>query len=165
MNRRAFLKAIGSAALLPMLPRRLLADAAPAASGFRRRRPSDPAWPSQSAWRTLQRDGQWKSDPGGLPHLGTEHRSRPRRSERTLIVSGKSLLHRRAAGLTESSGWLDAWASKPSVYAVSRAMPTISRRQLTSRATMICAWRSKAEVIAIRAPPMRPIRCSSGRGT
>ena len=53
MDRRAFLKAIGSAALLPMLPRRLLAEAAPAASGFRRRRPSDAAWPSQADWKRL----------------------------------------------------------------------------------------------------------------
>src|ERR1019366_8309299 len=48
MNRRAFLKAIGSAALLPILPRRLLAS-----TNFRRRRPSDGTWPSQSAWKRL----------------------------------------------------------------------------------------------------------------
>jgi len=48
MNRRAFLKAIGSAALLPILPRRLLAS-----TNFSRRRPSDAAWPSQSAWKQL----------------------------------------------------------------------------------------------------------------
>jgi hypothetical protein len=45
MNRRAFLKAIGSAALLPILPRRLSAS-----TNFRRRRPSDATWPSQSAY-------------------------------------------------------------------------------------------------------------------
>ena len=48
MNRRAFLKAIGTAALLPILPRRLLAS-----TNFRRRRPSDATWPSQSAWKQL----------------------------------------------------------------------------------------------------------------
>jgi len=48
MNRRAFLKAVGSAALLPILPRRLSAS-----TNFRRRRPSDATWPSQSAWKQL----------------------------------------------------------------------------------------------------------------
>jgi hypothetical protein len=48
MNRRAFLKAIGSAALLPILPHRLSAS-----TDFRRRRPSDAKWPSQSAWKRL----------------------------------------------------------------------------------------------------------------
>src|ERR1700680_3179228 len=48
MNRRAFLRAIGSAALIPILPRRLLAS-----TNFQRRRPSDAAWPSPSAWKQL----------------------------------------------------------------------------------------------------------------
>jgi hypothetical protein len=46
--RRAFLKTIGSAALLPALPRGLRAK-----TNLRRRRPSDPAWPSQQAWKQL----------------------------------------------------------------------------------------------------------------
>ena len=48
MNRRAFLKGVGSAALLPILPRRLWAD-----TTVRRVRPRDAAWPSQAAWKQL----------------------------------------------------------------------------------------------------------------
>ena len=48
MNRRVFLKAIGSTALLPILPRRSWAS-----TNFRRHRPADAAWPSQSAWQQL----------------------------------------------------------------------------------------------------------------
>ncbi len=48
MDRRAFLKALGSAALLPMLPFRLLAS-----TNFTRRRPSDATWPSPAAWKQL----------------------------------------------------------------------------------------------------------------
>ena len=49
MNRREFLKAIGSAgAMLPMLHRNLLAG-----TSFRRSRPSDLTWPSKSAWKQL----------------------------------------------------------------------------------------------------------------
>ena len=48
MNRRAFLKAIGSAALTAD------AGAPPVAStNFSRRRPSDATWPSQAAWKQL----------------------------------------------------------------------------------------------------------------
>src|ERR1700689_365996 len=48
MDRRAFLKTIGSAALLPLWPRGLAAS-----TNFRRRRPSDATWPSQAAWKRL----------------------------------------------------------------------------------------------------------------
>jgi len=48
MNRRTFLRAVGSAALLPMLPRGAWASA-----NFRRRRPSDANWPSAAAWKQL----------------------------------------------------------------------------------------------------------------
>src|SRR5215510_15402398 len=48
MNRRVFLKALGSAALLPILPRRSWAS-----TNFRRHRPSDAAWPAQAAWQQL----------------------------------------------------------------------------------------------------------------
>src|SRR5580700_11119454 len=48
MDRRAFLKAMGSAALLPLLPRRLSAS-----TNFHRRRPSDATWPSPAAWKQL----------------------------------------------------------------------------------------------------------------
>src|SRR5260370_38007015 len=48
MNRRAFLKAIGWAAVLPILRRGLSAS-----TTFRRRRPSDATCPSPSAWKQL----------------------------------------------------------------------------------------------------------------
>jgi hypothetical protein len=48
MKRRTFLKAVGAAAFLPILPHRLLAN-----TNFRRRRPSDAGWPSKAAWKQL----------------------------------------------------------------------------------------------------------------
>src|SRR5260221_2153102 len=48
MNRRAFLKTIGSAALIPILPRRLWAS-----TNLSRRRPSDATWPSDSDCKQL----------------------------------------------------------------------------------------------------------------
>src|SRR5271156_948490 len=113
MNRRAFLKVIGSAALLPILPRRLSAS-----TNFRRRRPSDATWPSPAAWKQLNDAvggnlipvdfplSVWKTDPDS--------------------AAAKSLLENirnpfyigDQPGLTQTLGWVDAWATKPSVYAV-----------------------------------------------
>jgi len=118
MNKRAFLKAIGSVALLPMLPRRLLADAAPAASGFRRRRPSDAAWPSQADWKRLN-DAVGRNlirVDSPISVLGTDADGA---AAKELAANLKNPYYiGEQPGLTQSCGWLDAWASKPSVYAV-----------------------------------------------
>ena len=118
MNRRSFLKAIGSAALipiLPILPRRLLAAAS---ANFTRRCPSDPGWPSQAAWKQLNEAvggnlipvefplSALKTDPSGdAAKLLMENIRNP------YYVGDQP-------GLTETLGWVDAWATKPSVYAV-----------------------------------------------
>ena len=111
MNRRAFLKAIGSAALLPILPRPLLAS-----TNFSRRRPSDPAWPAQSAWKQLNEAvgghllpvdfplSVFKTDPdGAAAKLLAENIRNP------YYIGDQP-------GLTQTLGWVDAWATKPSVY-------------------------------------------------
>src|SRR6516225_6688502 len=118
MNRRAFLKAIGSAALLPMLLRRLLADSASTASGFRRRRPSDAAWPSQADWKRLNDavGGHLIRVDYPISVLATDPDAA---AAKELVANLKNPYYiGEQPGLTQSSGWLDAWASKPSVYAV-----------------------------------------------
>src|SRR5260370_28960523 len=113
MNRRAFLKAIGSAALLPILPRGLSAG-----TTFRRRRPSDATWPSQSAWKQMNDAvggnlipadfplSLLKTDPtGAAAKLFAENIRNP------YYIGDQP-------GLTQTLGWVDAWATKPSVYAV-----------------------------------------------
>src|ERR1700685_3002426 len=113
MNRRAFLKAIGSAALLPILPRRLLAS-----TNFRRRRPSDAAWPSQSAWKQLNDavGGNLISVDFPLSVLKTD----PDSAASKLLLENirNPYFVGDQSGLTETLGWVDAWATKPSVYAV-----------------------------------------------
>jgi len=101
-----------------MLPRRLLADSAPSASGVRRRRPSDANWPSEADWKRLNDSvggnllrvdspiSVFSTDPNGA-------------AAKELAVNLKNPYYvGEHPGLTQSSGWLDAWASKPSVYAV-----------------------------------------------
>src|SRR5438309_4925375 len=113
MNRRAFLKAVGSAALLPMMPRRLFAS-----TSFRRRRPSDPTWPSQSAWKQL-------NDQVGGNLIPVNSPLSLLKTHPTGATAGNLWKNLKNPyyigddpGLTQSMGWVDAWTSKPSVYAV-----------------------------------------------
>jgi hypothetical protein len=120
------MKAIGSAALLPMFPRRLLAGA-----NFRRRRPSDASWPSQSAWKQLNDAvggnlisvnfplSVLKTDPDGAAAKQLAE------NVRNPFYVGDH------PGLTETLGWVDAWATQPSVYAVAaRNCPGYCRDRL-----------------------------------
>ena len=112
MNRRAFLKAIGMASLIPILPRRLWA----AVTNFSRRRPSDAAWPSPAAWKQLNEAVGGNLIPVNFPLSASD----PAAAAATL--SSKNLKNPYyigdQPGLTETLGWVDAWATKPSVYAV-----------------------------------------------
>jgi FAD/FMN-containing dehydrogenase len=112
VNRRAFLKAIGLAALVPALPRRLWAS-----TNLRRRRPSDADWPSPSAWKQLNEAvggnlvpiefplTAFKSDPSGADSFFKKNMKNP------YFIGDQP-------GLTETTGWIDAWATQPSVYAI-----------------------------------------------
>ncbi|HEV7180619.1 MAG TPA: FAD-binding protein, partial [Candidatus Baltobacteraceae bacterium] len=113
MNRRVFLKASGSAVLLPALPRRLLAR-----TSFRRRRPSDAAWPSRAAWKRL-------SDALGGNLISVDSplaacRTAPGSAACAKLFEGLKNPYYIAdqPALTQTSGWTDAWATQPSVYAI-----------------------------------------------
>jgi FAD/FMN-containing dehydrogenase len=113
MNRRAFLKAIGSAALLPILPRGLSAS-----TNFRRRRPSDAAWPSQSAWKQLNDAVGGNLIPVDFP-ISLLKTDPPGDAARRLSKDLKNPYYiGDQPGLTQTLGWVDAWATKPSVCAV-----------------------------------------------
>jgi FAD/FMN-containing dehydrogenase len=104
---------MGSAALLPILPHRLSAS-----TNFSRRRPSDATWPSQSAWKQLNEAvggnlipvnfplSAFKTDPAG------DAAKRLSENLKNPYYIGDQ------PGLTQTLGWVDAWATKPSVYAV-----------------------------------------------
>src|SRR6266404_334520 len=111
MNRRAFLKAIGAAALIPVLPRRLLAS-----TSARRRRPSDPGWPSPSAWKQLDEAVGGNLIPVNFPLSLTD----PTSAAATLLSKDfkNPYYVGDQPGLTQTLGWVDAWTTKPSVYAV-----------------------------------------------
>ncbi len=114
MNRRSFLKAIGSAALLPMLPRGLSAASTP----FTRRRPSDAAWPSKAAWQQLNEAVGENLIPVQFPP--SILKTAPDSAEAKLLEKNlkNPYFVGDQPGLTETTGWVDAWSTQPSVYAV-----------------------------------------------
>ena len=113
MNRREFVKAIGSAAFLPLLPGRLWAS-----TNLRRIRPTDAAWPPQSAWKQLNEAVGGNLFPVNFPLsiLKTDPDSAAAQSLRANLKNPYYIGDQ--PGLTQTLGWIDAWATKPSVYAV-----------------------------------------------
>jgi len=122
VNRRDLLKA---ALAIPFLPDVLQGGFATAWAGnsatthFRSRvRPGDPGWPSAARWGRLS----W--DVGGrLLELGSPFASCDATPGGT--ACSEALKHLKnpyylgdQPALTQTSGWVDAWTSQPSVYAV-----------------------------------------------
>ena len=111
LTRNEFLKAIGAAALLPVLP-------GAAAARFSRRRPADALWPSPAAWRQLDKavGGNLLAVQFPLSALTTDPSgaaaSQVMRDLRNPYYVGDQ------PGLSQTLGWVDAWTSRPSVYAV-----------------------------------------------
>lgn len=113
MNRRSFLQASTAASLLPLWPSGLLPR-----SSIRRVRPSDPHWPSKEAWKRL-------NDAVGGKLIGVDFplnacKSSPESGDcKTLFTNLRNPYYiGDQPGLTQTLGWVGAWATKPSVYAV-----------------------------------------------
>lgn len=113
MKRRAFLSAIGSATLLPFSPRSLWPS-----KSFRRCHPSDATWPSQQDWKRLNDAVEGNLIPVNFPlsrlkaDPGSVAAKRLAKDLRNPFYIGDQ------PGLTQTLGWVDAWATQPSVYAV-----------------------------------------------
>jgi FAD/FMN-containing dehydrogenase len=113
MDRRKFLKASAVASIASRLPRPLFA-----APAFSRVRPGDPAWPSKDAWKRL-------SDEVGGNLISVDFPASSCISSfdspacKTLVANIRNPFYvGDTPGLTQTLGWVDAWTSKPSVYAV-----------------------------------------------
>jgi FAD/FMN-containing dehydrogenase len=104
MNRRELLKSAAaiSAMATGCAPIRRTAEP------FRRVRPGDSAWPSEGSWERLNRDVS-----GRLIKLETSPFD-ARQLKNPYYLGDQP-------ALTQTSGWLDAWRSAPSVYAVAAA--------------------------------------------
>jgi FAD/FMN-containing dehydrogenase len=116
MNRRTFLVGAGAAAL-PARPSEARAEGR---ATFRRVRPSDPEWPDQARWDALDRavGGRLMKVTSPLIDCVTADALRgPACAELVKHVRNPFYLGDHV-GLTQNFGWVDAWVSRPSAYAV-----------------------------------------------
>ncbi len=122
MKRRQVLKA---AAAVPLLPAGNLcalagtqAESEPATKGFSRVRPGDAAWPSEASWNKLAQTVEGRLIKVTSPLSAC--RQAPDSAECSAFF--KALRNPYyigdQVGLTQTSGWIGAWTSQPSVYAV-----------------------------------------------
>jgi FAD/FMN-containing dehydrogenase len=113
MNRRSFLKTSAAAALVPLWPRKTSAPPA-----VRRVRPSDRAWPSNQAWKQLNDQVGGNLMPVDFP-IKPCLASPPGADCKSLFANLKNPYYiGDSAGVTQTLGWVDAWTTQPSVYAV-----------------------------------------------
>ena len=105
VSRRALLAALPAMAGAASLAAPFAAQAA----SFARVRPGQPGWPTDADWASLGREVNGHLAPVTLPQLSP--------AEAKSLLSNPFYIGDQA-GLTQSSGWLDAWRSAPSAYVV-----------------------------------------------
>jgi len=121
MNRRRFLKSTVALSLLPIAASRVLTNsAAGAATAFpvRRVRPGDPAWPAEAEWQRLKQAVEGRLIKVESPLVACQQEPSGPACEEVLSQLKNPYYIGDQPGLTQTSGWLDAWKSAPSAYAV-----------------------------------------------
>jgi len=133
MDRRTFLRRAGMAALSPLWSRELggatkklvrdagtvdLRSATHVHGGSRRRRPSDANWPSQAAWKRLNDEVDGNLIPVEFPIEACVKDTGSAGCQNLMNNIHNPYYLGDQPGLTQTLGWVDAWVSKPSVYAV-----------------------------------------------
>jgi FAD binding domain/Berberine and berberine like len=125
MNRRRLLQALSA---IPFVPNswpgwtRPVPTAA-AASSTSRVRPGDPEWPSVARWERLNQDVGGRLIKVVSPFAACI--DAPESSACTQLFDALKNPYYLGdeVGLTQSLGWVDAWTSRPSVYAVAARTP------------------------------------------
>lgn len=117
-RRRTFVRrALGAGAAVTFAPLAACGGGEP----FARNRPGDPGWPDDAAWERLgeQVSGTLvKVEPPLAPC--TDAPSSPGCQARIKELTNPFFVHEQA-GATQSAGWVGAWQTEPSVYAVRAA--------------------------------------------
>ena len=117
MNRRRLLQAAASAPALAAIPQAL--RAAPLGEAMRRVRPGDPDWPAPALWAQLARavGGRLTKLSGPMDAC----RAAPTTSACSEFFTAlkNPYFLGDTVELTQTLGWVDAWTSMPSAYAVS----------------------------------------------
>lgn len=119
MHRRSFLKSSAALSVLATGCARVVPEVPPAASAsYARVRPGDARWPSERGWNGLAQSLRGRLIQPGSP-LATcgAAPDGPACAEVVERLANPYFLGDEPA-LTQSSGWVDAWRSAPSAYAV-----------------------------------------------
>ena len=118
MRRREILKGVAVASVLPLLPQAAAAKPIASKGLVRRVRPSDRGWPTLDEWAALKRQVGGNLIPVSFPInvLKTAPHSAAARQITKEIRNPFYIADQ--PGLTETLGWVDAWVTRPSVYAV-----------------------------------------------
>src|SRR5208282_3299149 len=140
MNRRSMLRRVAAIPLLSaVLPGPLTATrAADPPRSVRRVRPSDPSWPSEASWERLNREVGGHLIKVQSPLAACADAADSAACQEVLKNLKNPYFIGDQPGLTQTSGWVDAWTSAP---------------RSTSRVRTICGSSSRAVATAIRAPP------------
>ena len=84
----------------------------------KRTRPGDPAWPTEADWDRLNQEVGGRSIRPVSPFADCESASGVARCRNALKQIGNPYFVGDEPALTQTSGWVDAWNSRPSAYAV-----------------------------------------------
>jgi FAD/FMN-containing dehydrogenase len=114
MNRRRLLQ---YAATIPLLSRIWPAFAQPAGP-FRRARPGDPSWPAAERWGQLRQAVEGRLIEVTSPLDACRQGASPAACEDLFRKLKNPYFVGDEPALTQTSGWVGAWTSAPSVYAV-----------------------------------------------
>ena len=117
MNRRKFLRHLGSIPALPGIASFLAARAA-WASPMRRVRPGDKAWPNAASWDKLKQQVGGRLIPVPSPLAPCKDAPASAACAARIEDLRNPYFISEQPGGTQTSGWLDAWTSAPSAYAV-----------------------------------------------
>ncbi|HEX6562805.1 MAG TPA: FAD-binding oxidoreductase [Chthoniobacterales bacterium] len=121
MTRKSFLKRLSTLPILSALWPHLMGSAgatSPSPSPASRVRPSDPGWPDTAAWEKLNQAVGGRLIKVASP-LATYATATDEAARTKILKDLRNPFYiRDQPGATQSTGWVDAWMSAPSVYAV-----------------------------------------------
>ena len=113
--------------------------AAGVARASARVRPRDPGWPTQADWERLSRDVGGRLIKVDSPLAACADAPESAACARIFKALKNPYYLGDEVGLTQTLGWVDAWTSRPSVYAVAaRTHRGRGRRGQFRRARTIC---------------------------
>ncbi len=118
MNRRTFLKSSGALALAGTALGASATAPSAAAGPLRRVRPGDPGWPSAAEWDGLRQAVGGRLIEVPSPLAGCRRDATGKLCDAALKDLANPYYIQDQVGGTQSQGWIDAWTTAQSVYAV-----------------------------------------------